>query len=249
MTRIRSSISKNKTPIQQQGFYLIVILIVAIICIIVSFIYQNANKNYNNIKQNKKEYLVYTKYKKENSDYIKEIPYVNLKNDVFKTVNEDIYLFCEEYKNKEKAIITYEYSISGVILSLVVKVVDKDSNYAPEPRFRTYNINLKTEEIIPDEVLLELFKTSKDKVSYKIKRTFQNYYSEILSQNYYEAAECNYDCFLTWRGIGNYTDNVSYYVKGGKLIAFKPFTAYSIFGEENYFKDKHFEFEIATAME
>ena len=52
---------------------------------------------------------------------------------------------------------------------------------------------------------------------------------------------------MKWRGVTKYLDHVSYYVRDGKLIAFKSFIAHSIFGEEEYFTDKSFEFEIADS--
>jgi len=77
----------------------------------------------------------------------------------------------------------------------------------------------------------------------------QSYYSDIVKEKYYTTNECSYECFLKYRGVSNYLDYVSYYVRDGKLIAFKTFIAHSIFGEEEYFNDKSFEFEIADTPE
>ena len=41
-------------------------------------------------------------------------------------------------------------------------------------------------------------------------------------------------------------DNVNYYVKDGNLIAYKPFIFYSIFNDEEYFKEEHFEFLLVV---
>lgn len=59
--------------------------------------------------------------------------------------------------NSAKSIITYEYDINGIILSLVIKVINNETTYAPEPYFRSYNINLETQEVISDQTLLEYF--------------------------------------------------------------------------------------------
>ena len=66
---------------------------------------------------------------------------------------------------------------------------------------------------------------------------------------YFDPKECNYSCFLKWRDVDNYLDNITYYVEKGNLIAFKPFVFESIFGEENYFKDSDFEILIKKAEE
>lgn len=219
--------------------------VIVIAFLMVVFYHNTTNVNYNSIKQDKGAYLVYTKYSDTNTKYTKEIPYVNLKADVFKEVNKDILIFCDKYM-KEKSVITYEYDINGIILSLVIKVINNDTTYAPEPYFRTYNINLEKEDVIADDALLQFFGVTQSTVDYKIKRQFQNYYSDILKERYYSANECNFNCFLKWRGVSKYSDYVSYYVRDGKLIAFKTFIAHSIFGEEEYFSDKSFEFEIAS---
>lgn len=216
-----------------------------IMLIMLVFYHNTTDVNYNNIKQDKGAYLVYTKYSDKSSAYPKEIPYVNLKADVFKEVNKDILIFCDKYMNEKKSIITYEYDINGIILSLVVKVINNETTYAPEPYFRTYNINLEREEVIADEALLQFFGVTKSNVEYKIKRQFQNYYNDLVKEKYYTSAECSFDCFLKWRGVKKYSDYISYYVKDGKLIAYKTFIAHSMFGEEEYFTDESFEFEIA----
>ena len=240
---------KNKNRVNQktQKIFIIFCAVIAISFIIFVFYQNKNNENYKNIKQDKSNYLIYTKYQDLSTQYTKEVPYVNLKAPVFEEVNKDIYSFCQEYMDSEKSVITYEYDINGIILSLVIKVINNEVSYAPEPYFRTYNINLETEEVIANDALLQFFNVNNSTVENKIKRGLQSYYKDIVKAKYYTSAECSYDCFLKWRGINNYTDYVSYYVRDGKLIAFKTFIAHSIFGEEEYFNDKHFEFVIADA--
>ena len=253
MARYISKTNKNRKKKKQEEtkslikkMYVIVGAAIAIIFIVFTFYNKKSTENYNNIKQNPNEYLVYTKYSDTNTNYPKEIPYVNLKADVFKEVNKDIMLFCEDYIDSKRSVITYEYDINGIILSVAIKVINNETTYAPEPYFRTYNINLETEEVISDEALLEYFEITKSNVERKIQRQFETYYTDIVRENYYTSAECSYNCFLKYRGIKKYTDYVSYYIRDAKLIAFKSFIAHSIFGEEEYFDDKSFEFEIAV---
>lgn len=241
--RIRQ-IKRRMSPNTQK--YSVIFGAVILIMFIMFVFYNNTSStNYNNIKQDKGAYLVYTKYSDTSTKYTKEVPYVNLKADVFKEVNKDILLFCDKYMDEEKSVITYEYDINGIILSLVIKVINNETTYAPEPYFRTYNINLEREEVISDDALLQFFGVTKSNVEYKIKRQFQRYYNDVVKEKYFSSNECSYECFLKWRSVSTYADNVSYYVRDGKLIAFKSFIAHSIFGEEEYFTDKSFEFEIA----
>lgn len=225
----------------------VISLAVAFIALVIYVFIQNENStNYKNIKQNKNEYLVYTKYEDHKTKYTKDVPFVNLKADVFKEVNKDILTFSNKYMEAEKGVITYDYDVNGIILSVVLKAIDNSSTYAPTPYFRTYNINLDKEEVISDDALLEFYGITKSSLSKKIERKFQSYYSDIVKQGYYTSSECSYECFLKWRGVTNYLDDVSLYVKEGKLVAYKTFVAHSMFGEEEYFNDESFEFLIAN---
>lgn len=222
---------------------LVVCLTVFIIIFLIAYVFlRKGNDNYNEIKENKSDYLIYTKYEKTNTNYPKHIPYVNIKGEVIKQVNEDIDLFADDFKNTDRCILLYEYDISGIILSIVLKAVNYNVEYAPEVYFRSYNINLNTLEVISDAALLDFFNTNTANTESMIENKFRSYYQDIVSEEYYQADECTYECFLNYRNVQNYMDNISYYVKDGNLIAYKPFVFYSIYGEEDYFEDEDFEF-------
>ena len=69
-------------------------------------------------------------------------------------------------------------------------------------------------------------------------------YDKIVEKKFYNEKECDYKCFLKYRDVENYLDGVVYYIDKGNLIVYKPFIFYSIYGEEDYFKEKHFKFLI-----
>lgn len=228
----------------------LIIIIVSVILIIVllSFLYLKKQKeNYNNIKENKNNYLVYTKYSNSNSNYPKNIPYVNIKSSVIKTVNEDIDLFLENFVDETKCFISYEYGINGIILSLIVKVTDCSSEYAPEVFFRSYNINLSTLEVISDESLLDFFGIDDSTVEKLIESQFKNFYLELVEEEYYVPEECDYKCFLEYRNVDDYMSNLNYYVMDGNLVAYKPFVFSSIYGDEDFFNDDDFIFVLAQS--
>ena len=222
-----------------------IIIGIGVFCIALVIIASNFSKgsdNFKNIKRDKSNYLVYSKIEKDDKDYPKYVPDINIKADAVNLVNEDIDNFVSKYLDSDKTLITYEYNINGIILSVVVKILDYQIEYAPKIYFKTYNINLSTKEVISDKSLLDFFQIDKNEVSKIIENTFKEYYDDLVKKGYYEPTECNYDCFLGYRDITNYLDNVQYYVKNGDLIAYRPFVFYSIFGDEEYFKTKHFEF-------
>ena len=215
-------------------------ILIALVVLLSSF--SRSNENFKKIKLKKNNYLVYSKVEKEDADYPKYVPYINIKGDIVNQVNKDIDDFVYNYVDSDKALVTYEYNISGIILSVVVKVLDYKEDYAPKIYFRSYNINLNTQKLISDQSLLDFFQTNETEVSTKIENKFREYYTELVKEGYYVPEECDYECFLGYRDVSNYVDNVNYYVKNGDLIAYRPFVFYSIFGDEEYFKEEHFEF-------
>lgn len=218
-----------------------------IIFIIFFMVFQNNNRNYNNIKVSKNKYLVYTKTENTTGKYSKEIPFLNIDSPVAVSINKDIDAFLSSFSSSNKNIIKYEYNINGIILSLVIKVVDYDTTYAPNVYFRTYNFNLDKLEAISDEALLEFFGIDEAVVQKKIEDKFKDYYYEELKEEYLNQNECDFDCFITYRGFQGYMENIHYYVEDGKLVLFKPFIFASIYGEEEFFKDEHFKFLIANS--
>lgn len=225
----------------QRAFIVLGCIVLITLVVLLSSI-SRGSENFNNIKQDKGNYLVYSKLEQQDDKYPKYVPYINIKSDIVKQVNNEIDEYVDKYINEEKASVLYEYNINGIILSVVVKIIDYKEEYAPEIYFRTYNINLESLNLISDESLLDFFQTNETQISQIIENQFKGYYNDLVDQGYYEPSECDYECFLSYRSVENYTDNLNYYVKNGNLIAFKPFIFYSIFNDEEYFKSEHFEF-------
>ena len=96
-----------------------------------------------------------------------------------------------------------------------------------------------------ENVILSLFSVTEDDVRNKIEEKFQEFYEDEVYKGYLVKQECDYECFLGWREVDDYLDSVSYFVRDGKLVAYRPFTVYSVYGQEEYFTDKDYEFVIA----
>jgi len=225
----------------------IVVIVLAIISVIIFAVVRGNYKDFNNIKLSKDDYLVYTKYEKKTDNLNLAIPYINIKGEVVSKVNEDIALFTYDFAHAEKAKILYEYDINGIILSVVVKAIDYEVLNNPVAYFRSYNINLETLEVISDEALLDFYSIDLESVRARIENTFRYYYQELSNEKYFDVSECDYQCFLENRGIDDYLDGVSYYVKDGDLVAFKSFLFNSIYSEEDYFKDDDFMFVLVQS--
>ena len=214
----------------------IVIVIVSLLLIAFLVFYgiiKINSRNYNNKKIDRNKYIVYTKETRKKEYYIQDVPFINIKGENIEIINDDIYNFLENF-NKENIEISYEYSINGIILSLVLKVEDHTkADNAVVTNFRSYNINMDTLELLSNPKVLNYFNISEQEVNNIIENYINDYYNELVNNNILDQNECNYNCFLNRRDIkSNYIDNISYYIRDGKLIVFKPTTFIPIYDNE-----------------
>ena len=221
----------------------------AVICIgliITYYFTSNRRVDYSKIKKENNKNMVYTiSSKTDEKIFIKEIPHLNLNFEFVDNINNDVNTYVSSLQDTSHATISYDYNINGDVLSYVIKMINYDYEVGPKIYFKGYNINLKKKKIITDQELLDLFGYNVEDVEKSIEKGFKSYYKDMLKKGYYDSEECDYDCFIhSYRDVENYLDDVVLYVKGGKLYAYKPFSFYSILGDEEYFKEKHFMFLI-----
>lgn len=201
-------------------------------------VFTNDN-SYKNIKENTRLGLVYST---DNSTEDRNIPYINIKN--FSTVNENINNFVNKYKDEED-IISYDYEVNGVILSLIISAIYEDEE-VPSVSFLSYNINLEQGKVISDSRLIDYYGLNTDNIEEIVKDNFGEHYKKEIKKGYIIEEECNFDCYLGNRGEYH---NYAYYISDGNLYAYVPFDIYSVYGEENYFKDEDFKMFLAEAPE
>ena len=236
----KTSSSKKKNAIDtslKKPLHLLILCIILLILVVAYGVLRSYFSNYNSIKENKSKDLVYTVNKSEKV----EIPYININSSNISLVNLDIRQYCSQFNDAK---VSYEYYISGKYLTLLITVLEEYDDSLPNLYFQTYNIDLKRKAYINDEYLLKYFNVTEDYVSAKIYNTFLDYYNEEVEKGYVSSKECSFDCFLKYRQVEDYLDSVVYGIKDGQLYAFKPFTYISILGEENYFTEKSFYFQI-----
>ncbi len=223
---------------------IITVVAISVIAMLAYTFHANNVKKYTYIKESWFDDLIYTSYYDDANNYVKEVPYINIKTDQVTEINNQISTFSTKYTNLNRSIVTYDYSITGQILSVIIKAISYETNYASEAEFLSYNINLKTLEVYDNQAVLDLYNINAAYVKDRIKNQLQQYHNDIVKEKYYSLQQCNFSCFLKWRNIEDYADGIAYYISGGKLYVYKPFVFASIFGEEEYFKDKHFQFLI-----
>ena len=240
-------IEKFKKMDNSKKVPIVITTAVVLIVIIILFAFNNKKTiNYKIEKENNNEEIVYTVNTYENGIFHKYTPYINIKGSIITSINEDINSFVEDFADQDMVIISYEYNVNGKVLSLALKAVDYNTLDVPKAYFRTYNVNLETKELVSDAELLNSYNVTVTDVNKAIERQFANWYKDEIKESYLDADECDYECFLEYREVDDYMDNISYYVDNGKLIVFKPFSFYSVFNEEDYFKEEDFKFVISN---
>ena len=226
----------------------ILAIVIAVVCIggIITYYFMSNRKiDYSNVKKEKNKDIVYTISSLGEDDvFKKEIPYLNLNFDITDSINQEVEEYTFDLKEQEKATISYNYEVNGEVLSYLIKMIDYDNEEGPIPYFKSYNINLKTKKLVSDDELLGLYNYDYDDVESSIEKGFKKYYKELVKKKYQNPDECDYECFLEFREVDNYLDDVVYYVSRGNLYAIKPFSFYSVKGEEEYFTEDHFNFVV-----
>lgn len=234
----------SKKKLKDTQILAVCVTVISLI-IMISFLIHNYNvKNYVYIKSDKGKDLVYTQYLKEDKNYTKEVPYININGPQIIEVNNQIKAFSTKYTELNRAMLTYECQLNGDILSVILKAISYETDYASKTEFLSFNINIETQQVLNHLSLLNLFGIDESYVEKKIETQLRKHYNEIVKQKYYSANQCNFACFLDWRDIDDYLEKNAYYVDSGKLYVYKPFVFESIFGEEEYFKDEDFIFLI-----
>lgn len=234
----------NKMANSKKILIAIITAVVLIVLIILFAVFRNNGYSYEVIKEDDSKDLVYTIKSTENDIFHIYIPYVNIKDSSIKEINEDINSYVDDYMDKEMVILSYEYNVNGKVLSLAIKTVDYDNEDYPLVYFKTYNINLETKKLVSDSEMLDAFDINANDVNSAIEKQFKNWYNDLVKEEYFSKSTCDYDCFLEYRGVENYMDEIAYYIDNGKLIVFKPFSFYSIYKEEEYFKEDDFKIII-----
>ena len=148
---------KKRPNLQDQKTTLIIVVAIAIVAMLAYSFHDNNVKNYNYIKESWFDDLIYTSYYDDRNEYVKEVPYINIRGEQITEINNQIEVFSTKYTNLNRAIITYDYSITGQILSVIVKAINYETNYASEAEFISYNINLKNQQVYTNQDVLDLY--------------------------------------------------------------------------------------------
>ena len=195
---------------------------VCIIFILFYAFFLRSSNAYDYLKIDKSQSFVYTISEEEKGYYYQYMPFINLKGDVGTYVNQDIASFYQNF-NQDDICITYDSNLNGKVLSLIIKV--EDYSYAESAAiyyFKSYNINLEREELVDDNTLFGYFNLTSDSVQTILNQKIEEYYQELVDDKSINKS-CNYQCFFKERQFEDGLSDVAFYVREGKLIAYKPY--------------------------
>ena len=212
----------------------------SILMIIIYFVYSNTDP-YNKVKTDKRLEIVYSIYNKDKFN----VPAININDENVGIINQNIVNMANKYLAKKGSSISYNYSISGEVLSLAIQYIELDEFERPVVYFETYNINILNKHILTDDEILSKISVSKQEINNILNAKFREFYNDEKSKKILDQ-ECDYDCFLFMRGIENenYTQDSQLYLSNGNLYVLKAFNIYTDLNEERYFTFDDYLFQI-----
>ena len=196
---------------------------IAILFVIGYALLRNYYTNYNYLKMNSSQFLVYTSSQTESGSYYQYKPTFNLKGELGTVLNQDIDHYLSNFTDEEIGI-TYEADLNGKVLSMIIKV--EDHGYADSATvlsFRSYHVHLENREILSNETILRYFDLTTADAERIINQKIKAYYQELVNEDTINPNTCDYQCFLKSRDFTEDMEDVEYFIRDGKLIAFKPY--------------------------
>ncbi len=231
--------------IEESKKYIIIIgslIIITLILFVGVSVFNGSSSNNTTIK----EYVSLDNEHTSTLGFTSQLPIINLDSTDVDRVNTIIESDYYRALSLEDAIFSYNYSLNNNYLSLVtyfVYVDDKNNNY-PNVEIKTYNFYLDTGNLVSDKELLDHFSVTLDDISNTFRDQLNKYYEEELESMYFTKEECNYECFLNLRGVSSYDTDIKLYVMDNELKFFRNFKVYSQYGEEQFYRNEDFLFDI-----
>lgn len=232
----KSKSKLDKIQLSNSTIILIIIVISFLLVALVAYgIVRLNTNNYRSLKEDSSKDIVYTIY--SNSKYSQEVPYINLKGDIYKEVNDNIQEIAGEYLDKETGTITYDYNLNGNFISLVLVITEYIGD-SPRNNFYTYNIETTNKQLLSKEALIDYYKTNTEEIKNRVLYELEKAYKDKIETGALTEESCDFDCYISWRGSQNLDpENYSYYIKDGYLAAYVPFEQYEAFGDDESFDE------------
>lgn len=207
------------------------IIILAVILVVLTIIFALINSCTNKNK--------YVKTLKTNGN--SSLPYIKIKNDKSSEINKMLEEQYNEIINKNnKSYMSYKYSVSDNIFSLLVETGIKENNSEfIEVIYYTYNYDLQTKEFISKEELLKRNSITIKDVQNRIEKTLLNEYNKEVNEGYFDPNEYSFESFLHEKNYYSINDNLEIYMDNNKIYGYLNITnASGYYDKDNYPKVK-----------
>lgn len=221
---------------------------VVIALFVVLSIVNGISKGLNNHKITEGNDYVYTlRTKKNESGKVSSLPIINLDFKAVEKNNTDIQdLFYQMTKDKRNTV-TYEFTVHNKILFLLIRIDFYDViNGTMNTRFLSFNIDLKTGELLQNEAILKKYDYTTEDVKNSIYKEMQTNYKDGHEKGYVDTFNCDFNCYLRNHGFSpnQLEGGVSLFVKNKKLVIYRGFTIDTVLGDKNYFVKEDFIFSL-----
>lgn len=229
--------------LDQKKIILLMIVFIFFIIIAIVLYQMSYGKKYDQVKIDPNQNYVY-KREGSYSSSLKHLPYINVQGSAAEAFNQEIEAL-EGFASLPNNRVGFVFNKSGNILAVSIKLVNYyTEDERPETFFKTYLLNLDTKKAYTRNEIYQDYGIDEKDISNSIQDGFQKMYEDVVKEKYVDPNECDYACFLEWRGVDDYSKGAELYIENNTLIVFRGFQTESVFGEENYFKRKHFKFEV-----
>lgn len=213
----------------------ILIILLFVFIVIILFVILN-KKNEDKVYRTESYVFIKESYEHDNG-LISELPYINIKGDEFREINTMLIKKYYEVTTVDDKIMTYILHKNDNILSLIVRINDKESPDSYPIEMFVYNIDYKLGMIINDNQMLQLFDISFEDVDKVIMQELKQYYAYEV-ENKYISSDCDFECYLSMTQSLP-LDDCSYYVRNNTLFAYK-----SISLGSDFFYDTNSGFDL-----
>lgn len=210
----------------ESGKIKVYISIVIVFCIIIIACYLFATPR-ENTKENKQ--IVETNQSKS--------PSIDLMGKDISTINNKIKEMYDFSLLSSENTFDYQHAKGEDLFSFVaINSYYEDDATKPTYRLETFNIDLSTGTLLSKEKLYEKYQITDELISNVIEDTMKFYYEDEIKEGYL-TDKCDYDCFLTLRGVdkNNYSENAKIYIGEDTVFVYKTFDIVSSYADEGYY--------------
>ena len=194
--------------IRNYKVYVITLVVVIVLFFILSIL-NLLNKN-DTSKEFKHSDYIKTIDTVDNKDEKSKLPYINIKSNEVKKINNQISELFYDITNYETNSFTYEYFVNDDIVSLLIKIkkIDEMNVLLMNESYISYNIDIKNKKQISKDELLSKYNVTYDTINNMIDERMRNFYNFEIENGYIDE-ECDYEGYLGWRNITLPTNDIA----------------------------------------